>query len=65
MFFTDAHVQFQPKERIIAALSDPGCQVIALAGQDAPAAGLLALGAVKGLDLGTGRRVDLSVWLKP
>jgi 4-amino-4-deoxy-L-arabinose transferase-like glycosyltransferase len=65
VFLTDARVQFEPQEQIMAALSAPGCQVIALPSPDAPAGGLQALGRVTGLDLGTGRRVDLSVWLKP
>jgi 4-amino-4-deoxy-L-arabinose transferase-like glycosyltransferase len=65
VFLTDARVQFEPQEQIMAALSEPGCQVIALPSPDAPAGGLQALGRVTGLDLGTGRRVDLSVWLKP
>jgi hypothetical protein len=64
VFLTNNAVQFLPQDQILQALTDPGCQVIALPTKDVPA-GLQALGRVTGLDLGTGRKVDLSVWLKP
>ena len=64
VFLTNDRVQFVSQDQGLQSLSDPGCQVIALPTQDAPA-GLQALGRVTGLDLGTGRKVDLSVWLKP
>ena len=64
VFLTDGHVQFMQKDQIIDGLTDPLCQVIAMPAKDVPA-GLQALGGVTGLDLGTGRKVDLRVWLKP
>jgi len=64
VFLTDARVEFHPQEQIITGLADAGCQVFALPTHTAPA-GVQRLGRVTGLDLGTGRKVDLSVWLKP
>jgi hypothetical protein len=64
VFLTNDQVQFLPKDQILQSLNDPDCQVIALPTKDSPT-GLQALGRVVGLDLGTGRKVDLSVWLKP
>jgi hypothetical protein len=64
VFRTDARVEFHPQEQIITGLADAGCQVFALPTHTAPA-GVQRLGRVTGLDLGTGRKVDLSVWLKP
>lgn len=64
VFLTDARVQFLDQAQIMANLTQAGCQVIALPSGQAPT-GLQSLGEVKGLDLGTGRKVDLSVWLKP
>lgn len=64
VFLTNNAVQFLPQDQILQALTDPGCQVIALPTKEVPA-GLQALGRVTGLDLGTGRKVDLTVWLKP
>ncbi len=64
VFLTNARVQFLTQEQIVASLGETGCHVVALPAGPAPA-GLQALGHVTGLDLGTGRKVDLSVWLKP
>ncbi len=64
VFLTDARVEFLPQKQIIAGLADAGCQVFALPTPTAPA-GVQPLGRVTGLDLGTGRKVDLSVWMKP
>lgn len=64
VFLTDNRVQFQDVAEITASLAAPGCQVVAQpAGTDLP--GATTLGEVKGLDLGTGHRVDLRVWLRP
>ena len=64
VFLTDNRVRFQSAADSIARLALPGCHVVALpTGADLP--GTQALGEVKGLDLGTGHKVDLKVWLKP
>ena len=64
VFLTNARVQFLTQEQIVAGLAKAGCHIVALPSGPAPA-GLQALGRVTGLDLGTGHKVDLSVWLKP
>jgi 4-amino-4-deoxy-L-arabinose transferase-like glycosyltransferase len=64
VFLTNNHVQFQSVDQIVQTLAAPGCQVVALPTATV-LAGLQPLGQVTGLDLGSGRRLDLSVWLKP
>ena len=64
VYLTNARVQFQTQEQIMAALSEPGCQVVALP-VTMPPTGVQDLGRVSGFDLGRGRQVGLSVWLKP
>lgn len=64
VFLTNAQVRFQPVDKIDQTLASPGCQIVALPATLAPE-GVQALGEVSGLDLGTGRTVDLKVWLKP
>jgi 4-amino-4-deoxy-L-arabinose transferase-like glycosyltransferase len=63
VFLTDNRVQFQSVEDIAVTLASPGCHLVALPA-GAPPAGLAQLGAVQGLDLGTGHKVDLAVYLK-
>lgn len=64
VFLTNNRVQFQSLDEIRQTLMSPGCHVIAAPASAAPQ-GLQPLGGVRGLDLGTGRTVDLTVWLKP
>lgn len=64
VFLTDNRVQFQSVEDIAATLASPGCHVVAVPAAT-PIAGLAQIGAVTGLDLGTGHKVDLAVYLKP
>ncbi|MEO6299439.1 MAG: glycosyltransferase family 39 protein [Paracoccaceae bacterium] len=64
VFLTGNHVQFVDAAALPAALAAPGCHVIALPAAT-PEPGLQPLGEVRGLDLGTGHKVDLGVWLKP
>jgi 4-amino-4-deoxy-L-arabinose transferase-like glycosyltransferase len=64
VFLTNNRVRFQDAADLPATLAAPGCHVVALpAGTEPP--GAQTLGEVRGLDLGTGRKVDLTVWLKP
>ena len=64
VFLTNNRVRFQDPVALPATLAAPGCHVLAVPAGKAPS-GLQALGEVKGLDLGTGHKVDLEVWLKP
>ncbi len=64
VFLTNNRVRFQDAVALPATLAAPGCHVLAMPAGKAPP-GLQALGVVKGLDLGTGHKVDLEVWLKP
>ncbi len=64
VFLTNNRVRFQAASDLPTSLAAAGCHVVALpAGAALP--GVQALGEVTGLDLGTGRKVDLDIWLKP
>ncbi len=64
VFMTNTRVQFQSVDQIAQTFAKPSCQVVALPMAAAPP-DLQMLGEVRGLDLGTGHKVDLAVVLKP
>lgn len=63
VFLTGNRVRFVGAEAALQAFDAPGCQVIALPAADA-AGRADAVARVRGLDLGSGRNVDLVVYFK-
>jgi 4-amino-4-deoxy-L-arabinose transferase-like glycosyltransferase len=63
VFWTNAAAHLATPAEALAALTAPGCQIVAVPAAEAQPA-LPVLTQVTGLDLGSGRAVDLSVYLK-
>ena len=62
VFATNAKVTLAAPEDLPATLQAPGCQLIAAPSLDTD---LPELTRIQGLNLGTGRPLDLGLWLKP
>ncbi|NBZ88422.1 ArnT family glycosyltransferase [Stagnihabitans tardus] len=62
VFTTDAKVRLAAPEDLPAILQAPGCQLIAAPSLDTT---LPELTRIQGLDLGSGKPIDLGLWLKP
>ena len=64
VFLTGNRVKFGGPEAALLAFFDPGCQVIAMARADTVGLMAVPMAEVRGLDLGSGRPVDLYVFVK-
>lgn len=65
VFRMDARVAMGPPDAALAALKAPGCQLVALPQDTAGLPAEAPLASVRGMDLGSGRILQLSVYLKP
>ncbi len=65
VFLTGNRVRFGGPEQALLAFFAPGCQVIVMARADTVGLMAVPVAAVRGLDLGSGRQVDLDVFVKP
>ena len=65
VFLTDGRVRFGGPESALLAFFAPGCQVIAMARMDTIGLMAVPVAGVTGLDLGSGKQLDLLIYFKP
>ena len=64
VFWTDRQAVLASPQAALAAVAAPGCQLVALPA-DAPQPDLVPLQHLTGVSLGSGRALDLAIFLKP